>query len=293
MTDLAVLERARGPQAHELVRLVAEAQKRISARQFETGMRKFRRTFEAKQTAKLEAIFRDLGKHIAKVTAEQGGLVVVQPAKESALTEAPTLGPPTRMEAAKIRAIMKAADLPQWAKDKIGPYLDQLYSGAFAGTYGLSQLSLEPSVRDKAAQAVLKEGGKRLGLIDINASTKDAMFRVLEYARTWESGQPSPMQVARWIRAEVPAGRFVNAGPAYRSQLIARTEIMHATRKSSIETYRKSDVVTAMVAIDGDYDEACAARNGQEYSFDDAEAEMNSDDTHPNCTLMFAPAYVK
>ncbi len=289
MSDLAVLSRARGPQAQALVALVEEATKKISARKFETGMRALRSKMEKTYTARMEVLLRDLGKHLVKVTEEQGGLVIVQPTPQ----EAATTGPITLKEAARINAILKAAKLPQWAKDKVLPYLDSLYAGAFAGAYGLSQLHLEATARDKAAQAVMKEGGRRLGLIDFDVQTKDAMFRVLEFAKNWESGVPDARTVAGWIRSEVPAGRFVNAGSKYRALMIARTETLHATRKASIETYRQSPVIDRLLAIDGDGDEECTARNGQEYSFDDAEYEMDSDVTHPNCVLMFAPAYTK
>jgi len=179
VSDLAVLARARGDQAHDLVALVAEAEKQVSARKFESGMRTLRSKLEKTYTAKMDALLRDLGKHLVKVTEEQGGLVIVQPAPQEAIGQ----GPITLKEAARINAIIKAADLPQWAKDKVLPYLDSLYAGAFAGAYGLSQLKLEATARDKAAQAVMKEGGRRLGLIDFDKQTKDAMFRVLEFAK--------------------------------------------------------------------------------------------------------------
>ena len=43
--------------------------------------------------------------------------------------------------------------------------------------------------------------------------------------------------------------------------------------------------VTTLLAYDGDGDEECAARDGQEFSIDEADAI----DDHPNGTLVWSP----
>lgn len=257
--------------------VLAEAYNRAEALRFQRGTEALRRRLERQQRRPLETLLNDLGTHVASAAEQAGGLVV----------EAATA--PTQRELARVNAIIRLAQLEQWRQDQIGPWIEKLYEGAWLGTYSVAQTTLSKTQRDKALQRMLREGGRRLGMIDIPADTKQALFRVLEFSRDWEVGQPSPRQVATWIRQEVPAGRFVNAGSRYRSTLIARTEIMHSTRKAQLETFRADQNVNMVVAFDGDEDEDCAARNGGEFTLDDASIEMDAE--HPNGTLSFAPVY--
>lgn len=144
--------------------------------------------------------------------------------------------------------------------------------------------NLTGGVSDPVQEKILNSGGKRIGLVDIEQSTRDVLLNAINSGN--ELGL-NPREIARNIRTDVPAGRFVNAGPAYRSQLIARTETNWAMNTSAIATYREADEVEMCIAMDGSDDEDCAARNGQEYTFDEAEAELESE--HPNGTLTFAP----
>ena len=77
----------------------------------------------------------------------------------------------------------------------------------------------------------------------------------------------------RRIRDYVPAGRFVNAGPEYRSKLIARTESKWAQNKVHLEIYRHSEFVTGCMAFDAQLgadssDPDCIARNGKTFTPD-------------------------
>ena len=70
----------------------------------------------------------------------------------------------------------------------------------------------------------------------------------------------------------------------YRSEMIARTELMDAYNSSAINTY--SDAGFDQVqAIDGDGDPECAERDGQVFSSDEAD----SIEDHPNGTLDWVP----
>lgn len=281
---LETLRRARsGPYVLELVSLLREAADRAAQKRFADGTARLRRKLERAAIVTVEALWRDLAKRVVDATVAEGGLVVVR--QEAVATT------PRRAEAARINAIVKASQLPEFAKDKVQPWLDKLYESAFVGTYSLAQDHLTSTQKDAVQRLVLREGGRRLGLIDISDDVRTALFRVLEFSRNWETGQPSPRQVARWIRSEVPAGRFVHAGPRYRAQLIARTEVMHATRVSQLEIAKADPYVQTVTAMDGDQDEECAFRNGTEYSFSDADAELLK--THPNCVLSFVPTYVQ
>lgn len=70
----------------------------------------------------------------------------------------------------------------------------------------------------------------------------------------------------------------------YRGELIARTETNQALNYTSITSYAAYGV-NAVQAIDGDYDEVCAARNGQVFTLEEA---ANIED-HPNGTLDWNP----
>lgn len=76
----------------------------------------------------------------------------------------------------------------------------------------------------------------------------------------------------------------VTAFDEYRSELIGRTESARVLNDSQIESYREYGV-EKVVAIDGDDDEECAARDGQEFDLEDALAIED----HPNGTLDWAP----
>lgn len=139
-------------------------------------------------------------------------------------------------------------------------------------------------VTDQMQASILESAGKRIGLIDIEQVTKDTIFHAIDEGNTLGH---NPRDIARTIREEVPAGRFINAGPAYRAQLISRTETNWAMNTSAISAYRESDQVSMCLAMDGSDDPECAARDGQEYTFDEAEVELSEE--HPNGTLTFAP----
>jgi SPP1 gp7 family putative phage head morphogenesis protein len=88
----------------------------------------------------------------------------------------------------------------------------------------------------------------------------------------------------------VPKGNFPNARKGYRAQMIARTETKYAQNISSLAAYRNADVVTGLMAFDaqaGNTDAECEARNGQVFSF--TEADRVTEEEHPNGTLSWAP----
>lgn len=214
--------------------------------------------------------FTALGKLVRKIADQKGGLIL-----ESKKTRD-----------ARVQAIVEAANLEEWEEEKLKPIYRYQYSKIAKATFkllkkmGITDLTL----REKIAQDILEKGGKRLGLLDIKGDTKKALFKAIEDGR---ADGLNPRRVGRLIEQYVPRGPYVNAGSKYRSQLIARTETLHAQRISTIEAYRSTNYIKEVVALDGDSDEECSARNGETFTFDDAEVEAN--DTHPNCVLAFAP----
>lgn len=71
-----------------------------------------------------------------------------------------------------------------------------------------------------------------------------------------------------------------------RAELIARNEIALSQVGGKAAAYREADVDWVIV-LDGDYDDECAARDGEMFSLDEWEAEPF---LHPNCTASARPA---
>jgi HK97 family phage portal protein len=148
-------------------------------------------------------------------------------------------------------------------------------------------LDLGISIPDPVARALVRDGGTRLALLDVGESTRTAVMSAIADGREQGLG---PEAIARQIRQLVPAGRFTDAGSAYRAKLIATTETLHAQRMSSLAAYRDAATVTAVIAYDnlsGFGDPECTERDGEVMSFDDAGSE--AEDEHPNGTLSFGP----
>lgn len=148
-------------------------------------------------------------------------------------------------------------------------------------------LSLGVNIPDEVERGIIAEGGTRRGLMDVPKQTRGAITRAIADGR--EAGE-NPLAIARRIREEVPAGQFVNAGPSYRAQLIARTETKWAQNRSALAAYKSAENVTAVQAYDarlGETDEDCTFRDGQIFSLEAADIESGLE--HPNGTLSFAP----
>lgn len=149
-------------------------------------------------------------------------------------------------------------------------------------------MGMEVMLSDAAERKILRTGGTRAGLVDVRRATFNNIHRLIAEGRASGAGVGA---VARAIREQVPAGRFTNAGPKYRAQLIARTETKYAQNVSSLQTYRIAPGITQVMAFDaqgdGAADDECVDRDGQVFSFDDADQELASE--HPGGTLSFAP----
>ena len=150
-------------------------------------------------------------------------------------------------------------------------------------------LELGVQLPDPVSRRIISEGGTRMGLLDIPEDTRRGLFQALHDGRVAGEG---PLQLSRRIRQYVPAGRYQNAGTAYRALVIARTETRYAQNISSLETYRLSPRIRAMLCFDaqaGRTDADCTDRNGREFSYDDAMLITSAE--HPNGTLDWAPIY--
>lgn len=224
----------------------------------------------------IERVCEALGRHVAKAAQDTDGFVIEAKRK------------PTSREIERVDAILEASQIQNWQRDMLEAPYERRYEAALeALSNTLADFGYPSSGRGRLAERVLAEGGRRLGLLDLRKGTREALFNVLEFAR---ANGLDPLEAAKYIEEFVPAGQFVNAGSGYRSQLIARTEINHAWRFASLETYRRMPGANMVVMYDGDSDAQCASRNGAIVTIDEAAFEMFV--THPNCVLAFAPAYI-
>ena len=127
---------------------------------------------------------------------------------------------------------------------------------------------------------LVRQGGTRLGLVDIQGQARRQLFEVLALGL-------GPPDLARRTRDQIPAGRFRTS--AIRARVIARTETKWAQNQSSIAVYRRGGNWRASRVTDaqlGESDEPCNTANGQVWSFERAD---NNPLQHPNCTRSFQP----
>jgi hypothetical protein len=220
--------------------------------------------------ADLRREFLLLGELVAAAAQANGGLLI----------EA------SRRERARVALIAAASKLDVWTRRRLLPLFKYHYKRIFDATDALLKThDITPTNRDLIEKAVLEAGGKHMGLMDITRDVKESLFKVIDLGR--ERGL-NPRDTGRLIREYVPRGRFIHAGSGYRSQMIARTEVLHGQRFASLSIYESSPVVKGAVAFDGDHDDECAARNGQVFSFEEAFTIIDA--THPQCVLAFGPA---
>jgi hypothetical protein len=189
-----------------------------------------------------------------------------------------------------ITRIFAAAGVPEFAARKLRPTFEDYYEEVLLRTARTIAVTagVETDLPDEAMRAVIAEGGTRAGLVDVMPDTRSAIFRSITEGRANGEGV---RDVARRIRDDVPAGRFRNAGPRYRAQLIARTETKYAQNISSLTVYEASPNVSRLLAFDaqgvGESDADCEARNGRMFTVSEARYELSLE--HPNGTLSFAP----
>lgn len=145
--------------------------------------------------------------------------------------------------------------------------------------------AIAPIVED-----LLRYGGSRIK--DINDRTLQAL--VLELAEGTRRGY-SVAQLIDGVPAEGFSGVLgvtLDNGVAVfgdaRAETIARTETALSYNRATVLGYKEFGV-SHLLAYDGDGDEECAARDGQEFTIDEAEAIED----HPNGTLVWSPVFDK
>ncbi len=129
-----------------------------------------------------------------------------------------------------------------------------------------------PFVPYGAIAHVLTRGAARV--TGINDTTKQGLADVIAQA---VSDDLSPAEAGDRVEAW-------SGFDEYRSEMIARTEMMDAYNAASLGSYGELGV-EMVEAIDGDGDPECAERDGQVFSLEEADAIED----HPNGTLDWVP----
>jgi len=160
---------------------------------------------------------------------------------------------------------------------------------AFKEELGALGRSVDFNLTKQARADILREGGLRVGMLDIEKQLRGSIYKALADAR--EAGE-GWAEAAERIRQYVPGGRFIKAGAGYRSQLLARTETANAQRQIALASYKAHPEVMNVELLDGllaSSDPECVARCGEVVSFE--EAESIAADEHPQGTLQFLPGF--
>lgn len=200
-------------------------------------------------------------------------------------------------DAATVALILAQMGLDAWTIAELVPLFGRQYQRMASSTYqamgNTFELGVGTDLPDPVAREVIAIGGKRVGLIDLTAQTRQALFDALAQAREEGLG---PVESSRLIRQYVGAGRYTEmerakagAGVRFRAETIARTETLYAQNVSVLEAGRAAGF-TKYLAFDNrtGFDDAdCMSRDGTE--FDEAGMIAERDSEHPRGTLSFSP----
>jgi len=190
-------------------------------------------------------------------------------------------------DTAFVDSIARTMRIRDWQESEMAGAYRRSYVRTLNATAGSINVAMGLAVNlpDQVGRNVVRAGGRRLGLVDIRGQSRTALFHALAEGR--EQGMARE-QLARHIRGRISRGRYRSVET--RAQVIARTETLHAQRVSSIEVYKRTEVVEGVRAFDaqiGATDGDCEDRNSRLYSFADADIETALE--HPNGTLSWAP----
>ena len=189
---------------------------------------------------------------------------------------------------AEVERIIRAMGFNQWSQTVMAPIFDAYYLRTLLTTIDSvsAALSLAVNIPDPVAREVVRQGGIRLGLIDLNRQTRDSLFQALFEGRSAGEG---PAQLAQRIQGQIPRGPWRTA--QIRARVIARTEVKWSQNISTLESYRQSETITHVIIVDaqgaGDNDPECSESDGQQLTI--AQADQVPALVHPNCTRSFTP----
>lgn len=278
----------------EVVAANAAEVKRLSRRQqaaLIVALEQDQQALTSAFASRLEKRFGELGARAVEAWQAQGVEIAPVPQVEKGLKagDETVLAP---HEAAAAKAAVAAAEVDEWTQKVMTPEYARHYEAVARRTLSTltSNLGIEIGDPDSVAVTVLEQHGKQIGLLDLSSQTREAMFQALADGKAAGEGPPA---IERRIREYVTNGSR-GSNVSARATRIARTETMHAQRVSTRTAYQASGVFDTVVAFDdrlGYGDPDCVARNGETYTFEQAEQEELLE--HPNGTLSWAPGSVR
>lgn len=161
----------------------------------------------------------------------------------------------------------------------IAKTINKIINREFGLSWGLSE---------QTETSILAQGGRRMGLMDMDAKTRENMFHALVRGR--QEGETGD-KLAKRIINKVSSGRYND--PKTRARTIARTETHSAQRYTSHKIYKDNPNINGIMIFDGQLDSSdavCIARNETVVTFEEAERLMAEE--HPNGTMVLAPVVV-
>lgn len=184
--------------------------------------------------------------------------------------------------------ILEKLGIDQWQADLRRIYEAHYLEVAQATNAAAEHGGIGVGLSDAVARSIIAAGGKRVGLVDLEGQTRDALFKALAQGRA--EGE-SPVRLAMRISDLVEEGP--NTSPLFRARRIARTETAYAQNVATIERAREAGITTLIVYDGllgpGRSTEEHMARNGSIVNIE--QALIMADEEHPNGTLSFAPNF--
>ena len=232
----------------------------------------------------LKRAFRDLGKRAVAAFRQSQGKSLDVGALAWAEGFLKQIDP---QDAARVDAMTRSMHITDWDEKILKPGYERSYLRTMELTADTIRTTtgLAVNLPDSVGRRIVSDGGRRIGLVDIQGQSRTALFHSLAEGRALGEG---PDALARRIRDRIGRGRYKTVEK--RAYVIARTETKYAQNLSSIELYQSMETVTGMLAFDaqvGATDAECEQRNGVVYSAADARSELGFE--HPLGTLSFAP----
>ncbi len=187
-----------------------------------------------------------------------------------------------------IAMILDKLGLGGWAADLRRAYGAHYIEVARTAQDAAERAGLGASLPDPVGRAIVRAGGRRAALIDLDGQSRQALFDALAEGRAEGEGAE---QLAARILPHVEGGPWRSAET--RARVIARTETKYAQNISTIERGRAAGVTRFMI-FDGRLGPGRSkpdhiARNGSIVATDAALAMAEAE--HPNGTLSFAPHF--
>ena len=189
-------------------------------------------------------------------------------------------------DASLIQQIIDLLNLESWERQLSAKYQAQFLGIARDVAEAVEASGFGTMLPDPIAREIIATGGRRVGLIDLDGQTRQALFDALTEGR--EAGEGATA-LANRIANHVEGGHWGNAET--RARVIARTETKFAQNISTIEN-GVSNGFTEFVIFDGRLGPGRSkpdhiARNG--LIVNAADARIMAEEEHPNGTLSFSP----